>query len=379
MTRNDPTFWIAKMVVSKGGQPVYDEAFHLGVNIIRGENSTGKSTIADLIFYGLGGDVINWKDEAGSCDFVFVETIMNGAPITLRRDIIQHGQQPMWVFIGDFEAASRSTTAGWQRYPYRRFGDRESFTQTLFRILDLPEVPGDAGANITMHQLLRLMYVDQMTPVDRIFRLEQPDSPLRRQAVGDLLCGVLDARIYPAQLELREREREYEIADRQLSALYRVLDQVENAPTVEMTDAAISNLSVERTQSLAQIEELKSRRFESAAVNAEGTRIINELKTGLDKVNRDIAEQQLEITQLELAIEDGLTLIREIERSLEQLKEGQATSEILGPLSFSFCPSCYTQLSGEGTAGVCPLCKSKIDPEADKSAISASATSLRFS
>lgn len=61
-----------------------------------------------------------------------------------------------------------------------------------------------------------------------------------------------------------------------------------------------------------------------------------------------------------------MTLIREIERSLEQLKEGQATSEILGPLSFSFCPSCYTQLSGEGTAGVCPLCKSKIDPEADR-------------
>ena len=143
-----------------------------------------------------------------------------------------------------------------------------------------------------------------------------------------------------------------------------------------MTDAAISNLSIERTQLLTEIEELKSRRFESAAVNAEGTRIINELKAGLDKVNRDIAEQELEITQLELAIEDGSTLIREIERSLEQLKEGQATSEILGPLSFSFCPSCYTQLSGEGTAGVCPLCKSKIDPEADKSAISESATSL---
>src|SRR5690242_17348146 len=124
MTRNDPTFWITKMIVTKGGQCVYDEGFHLGVNIIRGANSTGKSTIADLIFYGLGGDVINWKDEAGSCESVYVETVMNGAPITLRRDIIQHGQQPMWVFIGDFDTASRSATAGWQRYPYRRYGDR---------------------------------------------------------------------------------------------------------------------------------------------------------------------------------------------------------------------------------------------------------------
>src|SRR5437773_2381496 len=120
------------MIVIKGGQRVYDENYHPGVNIIRGANSTGKSTVADLIFYCLGGDVVNWKDEADSCDSVYAETIMNGAPITLRRDIAQHGQQPMWIFVGDFDAASRSTTAGWQRYPYRRFGDRESFTQTLF-------------------------------------------------------------------------------------------------------------------------------------------------------------------------------------------------------------------------------------------------------
>ena len=60
------------------------------------------------------------------------------------------------------------------------------------------------------------MYVDQLTPVDRIFRLEPNlnDSPLRRQAVGDLLCGVLDTRIYPAQLALRDLDREYEAAER---------------------------------------------------------------------------------------------------------------------------------------------------------------------
>ena len=262
---------------------------------------------------------------------------MNGAPITLRRDIIQHGQQPMWVFIGDFEAASRSTTVGWQRYPYRRFGDRESFTQTLFRILDLPEVPGDAGANITMHQLLRLMYVDQMTPVDRIFRFEQAELPLaaaggRRPPLRGSRCENLSGATGATRAGTRVLSTR-----RQLSALYRVLDQVENAPTVEMTDAAILNLSIERTQLLTEIEELKSRRFESAAVNAEGTRIINELKAGLDKVNRDIAEQELEITQLELAIEDGSTLIREIEqksgavegRAGHQRNSGSAVFQLL--------------------------------------------------
>ncbi len=70
MIQHKPTLWVQRMVVIKSGTAVYDEAFHLGVNIIRGENSTGKSTLADLIFFGLGGDVTRWKDEAGLCDEV---------------------------------------------------------------------------------------------------------------------------------------------------------------------------------------------------------------------------------------------------------------------------------------------------------------------
>jgi hypothetical protein len=211
------------MVVTKAGQRAYDEHFHAGVNIIRGVpgegNSVGKSTIADLIFYGLGGDLTSWKDEAALCDLVIIEVRADGTSLTLRRQISQAALQPMSIYFGDFETSQRSGTDGWQVFPYTRHGDRESFTQVLFRVLGMPEVPAEAAANITMNQLLRLMYVDQMTPVDRIFRFDSRDSPLRRQAVGDLLCGVFDDRIYPAQLRLREAESEYEQQLVQIPAL----------------------------------------------------------------------------------------------------------------------------------------------------------------
>ena len=366
MTQHKPTLWVQRMVVIKSGTAVYDETFHLGVNIIRGENSTGKSTLADLIFYGLGGDVTRWKDEAGSCDEVYVQVSLDGLPVTLRRGIAAEGQQPMWIFIGDFDAASSSTTTGWQKYPYRRYGDKESFTQVLFRMLNMPEVPGDAGANITMHQLLRLMYVDQMTPVDRIFRFEANDSAIRRQAVGDLMCGVLDVRIYPAQLELRDLEKQFDVAERQLSGLYRVLDNVENSPTVGLINASIANLGKERAEVLATIESLKQKRFDAPSGVRRGEQLINQLKERIDKVNRDIATLSTDVSQTELAIEDAAMLIAEIERNLTQLRSGQAATDVLGPISFSFCPSCYSPVMTSVDAHVCSLCKSSIDPTADR-------------
>ena len=366
MTQNKPTMWLQRLVVTKSGSAVYDQAFHLGVNIIRGENSTGKSTIADLIFFGLGGDLTKWKDEAGSCDSVYAEVNVDGLAATLRRDIEGAGQQPMWIHMGDFTAATASSTDGWQKYPYRRYGDKESFSQILFRFLDLPEVPGDAGANITMHQLLRLMYVDQMTPVDRIFRFETNDSPNRRQAVGDLMCGILDSRIYEAQLRLRDLDKQFEIAERQLAGLYSVLDRVENSPTVGLIEASLSTLKSERAEVLRKIEALRSRRFEAPVGARQGEKVIAEIKTRLDKVNSDLATYQLDLGQTELSIEDATMLIAEVTRSLAQLRDGQAATDVLGKISFSFCPSCYAPVAEGSDGHSCALCKSALDPKADK-------------
>jgi DNA repair exonuclease SbcCD ATPase subunit len=59
MTLLRPTLSLRRLVVFSRGKVAYDQAFKLGVNIIRGTNSSGKSTILDFIFYALGGDFFN--------------------------------------------------------------------------------------------------------------------------------------------------------------------------------------------------------------------------------------------------------------------------------------------------------------------------------
>ena len=67
MTRYEPTIIVERMRIDREGVAVYDERFHDGVNVIRGENSSGKSTILNFIFYGLGGDLFDWSAVAQRC------------------------------------------------------------------------------------------------------------------------------------------------------------------------------------------------------------------------------------------------------------------------------------------------------------------------
>ena len=55
------SFWIRRLRVLRRGVAVYDQNFHPGVNIVLGENGSGKSTIADFIFYILDGEFENWS------------------------------------------------------------------------------------------------------------------------------------------------------------------------------------------------------------------------------------------------------------------------------------------------------------------------------
>ncbi|MDB5578898.1 MAG: hypothetical protein JWR80_4074 [Bradyrhizobium sp.] len=363
MARLDPSLRLARLVVLKDGKRAYDEHFHRGVNIIRGVpgkgNSVGKSTIADLIFYALGGDVTQWKHEAGLCDFVFAEVFLNGVTVTLRREISVSSQQPMWIYFGAFEESSAVGADGWQRYTYRRLMDRESFTQVLFRLMGMPEVPAEAEANITMHQLLRLMYVDQMTPVDRIFRFEAKDSALRRQAVGDLACGVFDERLYPAQLELRAKEKEFEAAAQQFNAMQRILSIGGEGMNLAIVGARQQALETEVGQTREALQNLKSRRFEAAPASSSVAGIEQTVQDQLASVNADLAEARTILSQTRYVAEDAEALIADITQSLVRMHEGEATAESIGNLDFQFCPSCFSAVDQMAPDGHCKLCKAE--------------------
>src|ERR1700722_3392272 len=92
-----------RMAVYRSGQTLYDERYHAGVNIIHGDNGSGKSTIADFIFYVLGGDLREWREFAGLAEFVVAEVAARDSCVTLRRDISLDGLRPMHLYFGTLD------------------------------------------------------------------------------------------------------------------------------------------------------------------------------------------------------------------------------------------------------------------------------------
>src|SRR5690606_20311851 len=133
-----------------------DCVFHDGVNVIRGRNSSGKTTVMDLLAFSLGAENIRWKPEALRCTATIAEVQLNGSMACLQRNIDAAQQQPMSVFWGSYEDSQKVGMHKWELYPFKRSAHKISFSQALFDALDMPQAQGDGASNLTMHQLLRV-------------------------------------------------------------------------------------------------------------------------------------------------------------------------------------------------------------------------------
>jgi DNA repair exonuclease SbcCD ATPase subunit len=361
MTRFDPSLRLSRLTVFKGGKPVYDERFHLGVNIIRGKNSTGKSTIADLIFYALGGESIAWREEAASCDFVFAEVVINGTPVTLRREISRQKERPMQIYWGDYEAASSSAGPGWESYPYSQRGDKQSFSQVLFRSLEIPQARGELASRITMHQVLRLVYSDQRTAPDEIFRNEDFDSKLVRDAIGALLCGFYDEKLYDAETRAQQLRSEQENINGQLNQLGRFLGDQDIG--LELFDDTLKLKMRERDELYDKLKNQRVEQLVGSAPDKEVSRKVSELEKQLQETSIEIVKLEQSLSELDFEIADSEQFIKAVEGKSEALEESVLTREALGEIFFESCPACHQQVVPPENAKLCPLCKAE-RPEA---------------
>lgn len=364
--RFDPTLVIRRLVVQRNEHAVYDERFHEGVNVIRGENSSGKSTVLNCIFYGLGGDLADWSEVALLCMRVLLEVELNGKVATLSREISQTHGQPMEIYGGDFESSKIAPRPDWVRYPYRRSTSQESFSQALFRLLGIPEVASEVSGNITIHQILRLLYSDQLSPVDELFRHDSRfDPPALRDAVGRLLAGAYEPRLYDNEVKLRDLSREFESKNGELRSLFSVIGQSGHSLTLEWLEAQRRSLIQEAADLRTQVEVAEKELYASADRDQLTLKVQNEAYAEVQELQIALGKTRQQRDAAALAVADSDAFILSLEQKLAALNDASITAQSLDEIQFSICPACYAPIEPSDRSAVhsCHLCKTPFDAE----------------
>lgn len=238
-----PTLNVNRLHVKRRSLIAFDEVFHSGVNVLFGRNGSGKTSVIQLLMYGLGYEIPNWKDEAGLCDNIYVGLTINGSPLTIRRKNNGTDKQPMDFCFSDVDTALLSPLTSWFNYPYA-IGSKPSFSQKMFEILGIPEAKADANNNVTLHQLYRLIYSDQSNASRAIFNSEPFDSAFKRESVGKYLLGLYDNELYEAKIKLIEEEKKLQKIIAKLQAIHSVVGKTsfgEGVGTLEEQKTSILN------------------------------------------------------------------------------------------------------------------------------------------
>lgn len=363
MTMFKPNLSISELAIFRGGNSVFRERFHSGLNIIRGQNSSGKSTIMDFLFYVLGGDISEnqWRETAVLCDLALAEVRVNGIDITLAREIAPKSQRPMRIFEGPLSEAVNSVAEGWKVYPYAR-SSVDSFSQVLFRYLNLPEVQyGDSNTKITMNQVLRLLYSDQLSSVDKIFKDQRFDDAITRQTVGDLLSGAYSNNYYLARLRKRELEDLVRDNESRIKTLIRTHGRDGHPLTIEWLTGERRTLEDTIEKLNTQISHLEENIFRTETSDRLTLNDQEETYRHVVSLQEGIGNARKKLDRLEIQKADSAEFISSLEKRIEELHQSQEVLSAFDLLKFECCPSCLAPIKDHAVDGACSLCKSAYD------------------
>lgn len=353
------------LIYTNEGLVAYDETFHKGVNIIRGNNSSGKSTITHFIFFALGASFNDFVPEARQCQSVYAEVEMNGAIFTIKRNIEIsekthkiNSQIALNFFWGNLEESlTPPKDKYWQKFEFNTKSNKKSFSNVLFENLDIPIVKGEN--NITFHQILRLLYIDQDSPTSSLFYFEQFDSQITRETVSDLLLGVYDQNLY-------DNKRRFEDANKELDNIKSEIKITKQFFTDEFSlNSEYLNTTIENKQNeIFKIEEkiieIKNKKIEIEF--NEKSKLEFQILSEQSILQREkVLSFQETIENLNFEIDDSTYFIETLKEKIRALKNSIQTRSFLGTFPLEYCPECLTKISNTDNHSTCKLCKETVD------------------
>jgi hypothetical protein len=234
----------------------------------------------------------------------------------------------------------------------------------------IPEVQTDISGNVTMNQVLRLLYADQLSPIEDLFRFEEFDRQSLRDTVGRLLCGAYDSSLYDNELRIRALDKQLDTTSGELKSLFQVLGKTELDFTPEWIGEQRRQLEEQLQLLQKQIEEAERDLYVSSAQDELTLRSQQEVYDKVQRLQEHLASLRRERDGLVLEIVDSDAFIKSLQNKIRALQNSGIVADEIEEIRFASCPSCYAPIT-EAFADACHLCKTPFGTERVRTRITA--------
>lgn len=310
-----------------------------GLNIVLGDNGSGKSTFTYFIEYCLGGNLKYFSAESKKEKY---QEIINDENNYVELDIVINEESyKLKRFIGTNDIFINHDE-DYFSFPINRHNDNEIFSDWLLRKLDITVNELNLGTRnwkINISDLLRLIIYDQDTESKKIYKEPSnlnfiTDSLIIRKTIFEVLLGISSNEYFKKYDEFKEMTRQRDLAISKLddfNSRYSGIDLDGNKLRTELEEnnSTLEKLYNERSLYLSTNTKVDKK---AALVNEVQEQLI---RTDLEisEVNINLKNRKIEFDKISKLYENQTNEINEIEKII-------FTHDKLDLLSFKVCPFC---------------------------------------
>ncbi|PWW30557.1 AAA domain-containing protein [Cytobacillus oceanisediminis] len=332
------------------------------INVILGENNTGKSTLMNLIIYALGSRVDHFIDEikSGLCKQVELDVqCKSGNSFRIIRALPKSDV----VTITPFDEHNQLLEEEIELLELAEFSDflleEEGYNASTI------SYGKNNKASLRLYFLLRAVFVDQNTPASEILANIGGDGSsflnnqkLIKKAVIEELLGRENNQVQKLRFELQQLIKERQEINSKHNFIKEMIEQ-------ELNEHKNLTKDIKKIQKEIEIIEVeKSKLSESHTNYLLKLKGINEWNLDEDIVSLKQQNERINdhIRSLKLEIMDVDNVKKQAENELEALKKKIVARQFLTQIPVDSCPICLSDFQPAHQEGICPLCNAEVDP-----------------
>jgi DNA repair exonuclease SbcCD ATPase subunit len=337
-----------------------------GINIIEGENGSGKSTFSNLISFSLGNYVKEFDPRENKAHKEIINDTNNYVMAFIS---IDKEDYKLKRFFNDNRIFVEENGEIYDFLIHRPHSDVKIFSDWLLNKLGIPVVEfyqGAAKSKLNFEDLFRLIYYDQKTNPEKIYKDARndrnfiSDSEFMRKVIFQMLMGYEFSEYYMLIGEIKKLVKQKNSFQNKAEGFLEIAQEFgfDNLNKVSLDD-----IQREIKKSTLQLERLEKYEEQLLSVQKTPSQNINKLrrlKKELVEIELEIIDLYNNINRLYKEIQSIKTIKEDTILEVTHLKKIILTHEELNLFSPDTCPYCLNKV--ERTEGHC-ICGKEIEED----------------